>query len=62
MREIVEPRRARTRGESNPPASSMKLEARTPVLALRETAAEHATDGDPQLAEGTGRERVVRAP
>ena len=28
-------------GESNPPASSMKLEARTPILALKETAKQH---------------------
>jgi len=28
----------------------MKLEARTPVLALKETAEEHATDGDAKLA------------
>ena len=39
----------RTRGESNPPASSMKLEARTPVLALREMAEQHAADGDAKL-------------
>ena len=49
-------------GESNPPASSMKLEARTPVLALKEMAEEHAADGNANLAEGTGRERVVGAP
>ena len=40
----------------------MKLEARTPVLALRETAEEHAADGNANLAEGTGRERVIGSP
>ena len=40
----------------------MKLEARTPVLALREMAEEHAADGDANLARGTGREAVVGAP
>ena len=40
----------------------MKLEARTPVLVLRVTAEQHAADGDANLAEGTGRERVVVSP
>ena len=40
----------------------MQLEARTPVLALREMAKEHAADGDANLAKGTGREGVVGAP
>ena len=53
MRGIVEPRRADQGGVSNPPASSMKLEARTPVLALRETAEQHTADGNENLAEGT---------
>ena len=61
MRGIVEPRRA-DQGGVEPPASSMKLEARTPVLALRETAEQHTADGNANLAEGTGRERVVGAP
>ena len=61
MRGVVEPRRA-GQGGVEPPASSMKLEAWTPVLALRETAEQHAADGDAKLAEGTGRERVARAP
>ena len=40
----------------------MKLEARTPVLALRETAEQHTADSNANLAEVTGRERVVGAP
>ena len=40
----------------------MKLEARTPVLALRMTAEQHAADGNPNLAKSTGQERVVGAP
>lgn len=48
-------------GESNPPASSMKLEARTPVLALKETAKQHAADGDAELAGFRDRQRAVGA-
>ena len=40
----------------------MKLEARTPVLALRETAEQHTADCNANLAEGTVCERVVGAP
>jgi hypothetical protein len=61
MRGIVGPRRA-DQGGIEPPASNMKLEARTPVLALRMTAEQHAADGEANLAKDTGRERVVGAP
>ena len=61
MCRIVEPRRG-GKGESKSFASSLILEARTPVLALREMAEEHAADGDANLARGTGREFVVGAP
>jgi hypothetical protein len=40
----------------------MKLEARTPVLALREMAEQHTADGNANLAEGTVCERVVVSP
>ena len=68
--EVSSPRNARDSwapkggpgGSRTPTASSMKLEARTPVLALRETAVQHAADGNANLAECTGRERVVGPP
>ena len=41
--------------QSNPPASSVKLEARTPVLPLTETAEQRTAYSDANLAKGTGR-------